>query len=152
MVGSGMVERKNAEWKEGNLIDGSDLAKNPQIFDRAAGDEVFLDDAFEVCRGAGVIPHAFGVNHCNRALRADAQAIRLGARDAAVVGHAEFLQPLFEKLPRNHAGFMRAAFGFRLVRAQKNMAADDIQANSSGECLDFGGHEKDGLEFMLGLH
>src|ERR1035437_877487 len=44
-----------------------------------SADQMFLDDAFQNFRRAGVIPDAFGINDSDWPLRADAEAVGLGA-------------------------------------------------------------------------
>ena len=93
-----------------------------------------LNDFFKSFRGAGVIPDAFRVNHGHRSLLADAEAVRLGAEHAGMLGggEAEFLEAVFEEFPRRQAVVFCAAFGVRLVRAEENVALDGPDAERGG--------------------
>lgn len=87
---------------------GTDL----EVGDGLTFDEVFLDDAFEVFGGAGMIPNGIGVNDGDGSLGADAEAIGLGAVDEGVgAAEFEFGEAGFEELPSGEADFRRAAFG-----------------------------------------
>ena len=46
-----------------------------------------------------MIPDAFRIDHGDGAVEADAQAVRLGAIDLAVLRQVEFDEPLLEVLP-----------------------------------------------------
>ena len=61
------------------------------VVDDAAADEVFLDDPLEHRRIALAVPGAFRIDDGDRAAFADAQAVRLGAQDAALLGQARAL-------------------------------------------------------------
>ena len=51
-----------------------------ELFDGDAADQVLGDDALENARGAGVIPHAFGVDDGDRPLLTETQAVCFRAR------------------------------------------------------------------------
>ena len=69
------------------------MLRDQRIVDDAAADEMFLDDPLEHRRIALPVPRAFGIDDGDRPAFADAQAVRLGAQDAALLGQAELLQP-----------------------------------------------------------
>ena len=101
--------------------------------DDAAGNQVFLDDALEHGRIACAVPGAFGIDDRNRAALADAQAVGLGAQDAALVRQAELLQPPLQKVPRRQAAFLLAALRGRLVAAEKDVPPRDGDADRGGD-------------------
>src|ERR1017187_5041988 len=79
--------------------------------DDFSANQMFLDDALQHFRRAGVIPDALGINDGNRPARADAQAIGLGAVNQGLrLGQVQFLQPPLQKWPRGLPLFLRAAF------------------------------------------
>ena len=68
-------------------------ASMQKILDDSAGNQMFLDDPLEHRRIAVPVPGALGIDDRDRAAFADAQAVRLGAQDAALLGQAQLLQP-----------------------------------------------------------
>src|SRR5688572_19548220 len=97
--------------------------------DGAASDEVFLDDLFEDWRVALAVPRSFRIDHRNRPAFADSQAIRFRTQDTALLREAELLQPALQELPRRHSPLLLAAFGRRLLAAEKNVAPRHPDAN-----------------------
>src|ERR1017187_8128651 len=60
------------------------VAGEGKFRDGFATDEMILNDALQNFRRATVIPHAFGINHGNGAMHADAQAVGAGAEDERI--------------------------------------------------------------------
>ena len=69
------------------------------------------------------VPRALGIDDRNRAAFADAEAIGLGAQDAALLGQAELLQAALQELPRREAAILVAAFRLGLIAAEKDVPA-----------------------------
>ena len=72
-------------------------SREGQVLNYAAGDQVLLDDALQGLRRGGMVPDAFGIDHGDGTLFADAQAIGLGPVDA--VEQAQLGQTALEILP-----------------------------------------------------
>src|SRR4051794_20716588 len=95
----------------------------------APGDEMLLDDPLEDGRIALRVPRAFGVDDRDRSAFADAQAVGLGAEDAALLRQTELLQPPLEKLPRGEAAVFLAALRVRLIAAEEDVPPRDRHAD-----------------------
>src|SRR5213593_1891779 len=96
-----------------------------ELLDGPAFDEMFLNDALEHCGSHRVIPRALWINHRNRSLVTDAKAIRLRTINGVFRSReSQFLQSLFQVIPRSEAFFFRGAFRLRLIRAQENVTVD----------------------------
>src|SRR5262245_46931566 len=80
--------------------------RQQQVGDRLPADQMLLDDPFEVGGRAVVIPGAVRVDHHDRPPRADAQAVGLGAQQAAehALG-AQLAQARLEVLPARELAF-----------------------------------------------
>src|SRR5688572_18220247 len=79
---------------------GERRIRDEQFRHRLTTDQVLDDDAFQVRRRAVAIPGAFRVDHHDRPARAHAQAVRLGAQQAA--DHplrAELPEPCLQVIP-----------------------------------------------------
>ena len=87
---------------------------------------MLLDDLFEYIGGAGVVPNTFGVNHCDRSLCADTQAICLSAEYLADGLEVQFAESFFEIVPRDDAFGTLAAFVFTLIAAEEDVFLDVI--------------------------
>ena len=70
-----------------------------EVGDGLSAEDVLLEDAFEVVRGAGMVPDALGVNDGDGALAADTEAVGFGALDAAGAGEAKFVEAFFQVVP-----------------------------------------------------
>lgn len=87
-------------------------------------DQMFLNDALENFRRAGMVPHPFRVNQGNRSAHANAQTIRFRSINHRIrPRQTQLLQARFQKLPRPQTHLAVAAFRFRLVGAKKDMPA-----------------------------
>src|SRR5688500_3957731 len=76
------------------------VAREAQVFDDLARDEVLLDDPLGALRRDVPVPRALRVHDADRPRRADAQAVALRAEDRPVLtGEVQFLQPLLEVHP-----------------------------------------------------
>jgi hypothetical protein len=116
------------------------IAGEGELGDGVAGEEVFLDDAFEDFGGAGVVPGAFGVDDGDGAVDADLEAIGLGAVDEGVgAGEFEFLEAALEVIPGGDAFLLVAALGLGLVSAEEDMAFDFFDAQISDGCPEIDG-------------
>jgi hypothetical protein len=91
----------------------------------AAGDQMLLNNPFEHRRIALAVPHAFRVHDRNRTTLADAEAVGFGAKDAALFGELQLFETPLQKIPCGKATLLVAAFGFRLIAAQKDVAPRD---------------------------
>src|ERR1041385_6671513 len=86
---------------------------------------MLLNDPLQHRRWAGVIPRAFGINDGDPPLLADAQTVCLAAIDQRLrADESQFIEPLFEKIPRRQTLLLRRALRFRLVGAQENVALE----------------------------
>ena len=95
------------------------------IVDNPAADKVFLNDALENFRRAGVVPSAIWVNDSDGSAHANPKAVGLGAvyfRFGA--NEAKLLEPGFQKCPRLDATDPITALSFRLVGAKEYVALD----------------------------
>ena len=83
---------------------------------------MFLDDALENYRRAGVIPDAIRVNDRDRPAQADAQAVDLAAINERLrADEMELLEACLEEFPRSQRLLARRAFRLGLVRAEEDM-------------------------------
>jgi hypothetical protein len=107
----------------------------------ASVEEVFLDDLFEDCGGAGVVPDGFGINDGDGAEGADAEAVGLGTIDQGVgTGEFEFLEALFEVFPGLDGFFPGGALGIGGIGAKENMAPAGLEAEGVDGGLEFRVH------------
>ena len=95
------------------------------LLDDISTDDVFLKDAFDDIRGAGVVPNAIGVDDGDGAVDAGAEAVGFGAEEvwSGPGGEAEFGDAAFEVVPGIDAELFGAALGFGLIGAKKEVAA-----------------------------
>lgn len=115
------------------------------FLDWGAADDVFLEDALDHFGSDRVIPDAVGIDDCDGAVLADAEAVGFGSEDAFGALHeAEFREALFEVVPTGDAGVFVAAFGLGLVCAEEDMAADGSDAEIRGDL--------DETLFVVGSH
>lgn len=103
------------------------------IGDGVSGDEMFLNDALEDGWVAGVIPSAFGVDECDGALLADAEAVGFGAEGPAGADEAELGEAAFEVSPGFEGTGFVAAFGLGLIAAEKDVALGFRHADGGGD-------------------
>jgi hypothetical protein len=116
-------------FREGILLDGFSV------------DEMLLDDAFEHFGRARVIPNAFRIDDGDRSLCADAEAIDFASIDQRLrANEVQFLEPLFQVVPRLQAALLRRAFGLGLVGAQENVPPVLFQTERLGEVMQFARH------------
>jgi hypothetical protein len=93
-----------------------------QIEDRLTANEIFLNDALQIFRGAGMIPGGIGVNDCDGTTGADAEAVGLGAMNEGLgAAEFEFGEAFFKELPRGHAFVISAAFGLGRSGAEEDV-------------------------------
>ena len=96
-----------------------------KFFDDFPAEQVFLNDALQHFRRAGVIPDAFGINDRDGPAYTDTQAVGLGAINQRLrAGEIQFLEPPFQKFPRGQTGLARTAFRLGRVGAKKNVAPE----------------------------
>ena len=74
-----------------------------------------------------MVPNAFGVDHGDGTLGADAQAVGLGSEYFADGLQIQLTESAFEVIPRNNTLGPLAAFVFSLVTTEKNMPFDIIR-------------------------
>src|SRR5688572_29054160 len=101
---------------------------------------MFLDDGLEHRRVALPVPRALGIDDGDGAALADAEAVRLGAQDAAVLREAELLEAPLQELPGRQAPFLVAAFRGGLVAAEKNVSPGLGDADRGGNLFLGVGH------------
>jgi len=94
------------------------------VLHRPPGDQVFLDDPLEHGRIAVAVPGSLRVHHGDRSLPADAQAVGLGAVDAAAFGQPQRFEPSLEVLPCGQPALPVAALGGGLVCAEEDVPPD----------------------------
>ena len=109
------------------------MARDEVVLDNPSADQMFLDDPLEHRRIAPSIPRALGVHDRNRAAFADAEAVRFGAQNAALLRQAELLQPALQKIPCLEAARFLAALRIRLIAAEQNVAARAADADRFGD-------------------
>ena len=102
------------------------------------------DDAFEDRGCAGVVPDAVGVNDGDGAAEADPEAVGLGPQDQRGV-LAEGGEALLEELPRGQALGGVAAFRFRGIGAEEDMALPAADSRRSCCCFQFRVHRAGGI-------
>ena len=73
------------------------ISRKDKLIHYATADQMFLNDAFQNLRRAGVIPRAFRVNDSDRTMHTDAEAIRFCAKNDrfGAFGQAEFFEARF---------------------------------------------------------
>src|SRR6476659_2868600 len=98
------MARSKARSSTGSPLRLERVDGDEKLFDRASADQVLLDDALEGLRVAAAVPRTLRVNHGDRPAFADAQAVRLGPQDAALVRKPELLQPFLQVVPGRDAG------------------------------------------------
>src|SRR5947208_3469753 len=91
----------------------------------ASADEVFLDDSFEDGRIARAVPRALWIDDRDRPALTDPEAVGFGSESAALLRQAELFEPALEKLPRLQTALLLAAFGRRLIAAEKDVSSRD---------------------------
>lgn len=112
---------------------GVDSGGDAEIVDGIAVDQVLLNDALEVLGSAGVIPDGIGVDHDDGPLQADAETISFATVDKALrTAEFEFLEAVFEKLPRFHALDRVTALGLGWSGAEEDMPLVSIETERLG--------------------
>lgn len=105
------------------------VLRKGQILHYPSADEMFLNNALQGGRSAGMVPNTLRVNEGDGSLRANAQAVGFRAIHQSVrPDQPEFLKAPLEKPPRRRALFLRAAFGLGLLRAKEYMALEFFQS------------------------
>lgn len=98
---------------------------------------MLLNDSFENLRCAGSIPDSFRVNHRNRAIQAEPQAIGLGSGNAPGAAEAQFIQSAFEVVPSGETLVFSATLGFGLVGTNEDMPLDLVDVKRSCNLAEF---------------
>lgn len=111
------------------------LLHDHERLDRMSADQVLLNDALQNLGRAGMIPRTVRIDQGNRTALADAQTIGFGAINAAAASQIEFIEPLFQIVPRGQAGIAVTAFGLCLIAAQENVSAGVGDAQFFGDFL-----------------
>ncbi len=88
-----------------------------------AANQMFLNDPFEHCWRATVVPDAFWIDHRHWPSEANPQATNLAPQDARSPTQSKFAEPPFEKLPRSNTSRAVAAFGLVRIGAQEDVMA-----------------------------
>jgi hypothetical protein len=106
-------------------------------------DQMFLDDPLNYGGSGGFVPDAFGVDHHDRALLADAEAIGFRAEDATGtfcrgLVQSEFLQAAFEVIPGGEAIGFVAADRLGLVSADQDVPIDLVKSEFGDSGLEGG--------------
>ena len=101
--------------------------------------QVILNDLLQHWGRAGVIPRSLRIDHRNRPVLADSQAVRLASQDQGPGSRqAHFLEPAFQKLPRLQSFRPRAAQRLGRIRAEENVALAGFQTQRLGEIGEIG--------------
>ncbi len=101
--------------------------------------QVILNDLLQHCGRAGVIPRSLWIDHRNRPVLADPQAVRLASQDQGPGSRqAHFLEPAFQEFPRCQSFRPPAAESLRRIRAEKNVALAGFQTQGLGEIGEIG--------------
>src|SRR5436190_14193195 len=108
------------------------MLRDQRVMDGTSTDQVFLDDPLEERRIALSVPRAFWIDDRDRPAFADAEAVRLGAQDPALLGETQFLQPRLQVIPRGETALLLAALGLRLIAAEKDVPLRHRHANRAG--------------------
>ena len=95
------------------------------VSDDAAGDQMLLNDPLENGRVALAVPRTFRVHDRNWTTLTDAQAVGFGAKDAALFRELQLFETPLQKIPSVQATLLVAAFGLRLIAAEKDVAPGD---------------------------
>ena len=86
-----------------------------------------MNDPFQHGRRDRVVPGSIGIHNCDRALLANAQAIRLGAVYGLLcLRKAQLLKAPLQIIPRGKALFLWGACRLGLVSAQKYVPPDVV--------------------------
>src|SRR5215211_6674666 len=101
------------------------MLRDQMVADDPAGHEVLLDNTFQHRRIALRVPGAVRVDDGDRPAFANAQAVRFGPQDAALLRQAQFLETPFEECPRLEAAILVTAFRLVLVAAEKDVPPRD---------------------------
>ena len=105
-----------------------------QIFvDDAPAEEVLGDDPLQDGRITGSVPCPLGINHGDRPTFADAQAVRLGAQDPALLGQLKLFEAALEEIPRDEAAILVAALRRGLVAAEENVSPRSRNTDAGGD-------------------
>lgn len=103
---------------------GVDSGGDAEVFDGPAIDQMLLNDALEVLGSAGVIPDGIGVDDGDGPLQADAETIGLASVNETLrAAEFEFLEAVFEELPRFHPLDRITALGLGRGGAEEEMSS-----------------------------
>ena len=103
---------------------GQRMLEDDVVEHGATADQVLLDDSLEHRWIASAVPRALRVDHGDRPLLADAQAVGLGAVDAALLREAELPEAPLEVVPGREPALLLAALGGGLVAAEEDVPPD----------------------------
>ena len=106
--------------------------------DDAAADQMLLNNPFEYWRITFAVPSTFRIHDGNRPAFADAEAVGLRAKDAALLRELQLFEAPLQEIPCGKATLLVTAFRFGLIAAEKDMAPRD-------------GHTDAGRDFSLGI-
>jgi len=106
-----------------------------EILDRAAADKMLDQDALEVLGRAVPVPRAVGVDERNRPGGADAQAVDLGAQDAARVLETELLDATLEVVPTFERLLRRRAVAADAQKDVTGVGAELELVDGGGDCV-----------------
>lgn len=104
-----------------------------------------------------MIPDGVGIDHGDRASRADAEAVGFAAMDERFgTAELELGEPLFQKLPGRHALIVRTALGFGRGGAEEDVLFVAVKIEGLGCGLKEVGHficgpgreEREGCRFI----
>ena len=86
---------------------------------------MLLNNPLEGFGGGRVVPDPFRIDHRDRSLTTDTQAIRLRPVRAGLgLDQAQFLEPSLQVVPGSVRLVLRRALGLGLIGAEKDVAAD----------------------------
>lgn len=96
----------------------------------ATRDQMLLNNPFEHWRVTFAVPSPFRVHDRNRPTLTDAEAVGFSAKDASLFGELQLFETPLQKAPCGKATFLVAAFGLRLIAAEKDVASGDRHTNA----------------------
>lgn len=115
------------------------VGSEPVFFHHTTPNQMFLNDALQHGRGAGVVPNRFRVHDRNRAVQAHAQAVGFGAVNQwSGAVEFEFFETALEVFPRFKARLAGATFWFGLICAQEDVTPVVFHAQRIHRALQLG--------------
>ncbi len=129
----GSLREVPSNFEETYLLSRERVDAENKFLNRLSADQVFLNDALDHFRGDRMVPDAVGIDHRDRALFANLQAIGFRSIDAVVaLVQPDLDQPLLQILPGRIGHLMWSALRFGLIRAKKDVALEMPDSKRAG--------------------